>query len=367
MNELPALNFEQFIRSIVQHSQNQQQQRRQRLFNDKQPEQELFEEVDLFNMELAKDAERINNANLKCPVCFNIIKQTTRLLPCRHLFCSDCISSHRIANAAKCPMCRKEFHNTEVCSEIDNIIQTTLILKCPFGSIALEKTASTSPTCDYEGSIADVKQHLRKCLYAKSNCKGCHQSVLFADREAHKKICDFRVVTCVLCDQSYPSVQSAEHVKTQCPYQSENCPQCSKPVARIDKNEHLQKQCAMRTVQCMACKTSVPWQSLEKHQEDQQFLAPHVAFLLKRAQPPSTSSGFLVIDDMKLPSHIDTSGAMERRQRAIFAPRSPPRSRPQPQREPPPTPIKEEEEQQDDDDLPDLVEDPEENVMEQVD
>ena len=46
------------------------------------------------------------DAELKCPICWELLHQPHRLNPCLHLFCDPCLRRLARANIQTCPICR---------------------------------------------------------------------------------------------------------------------------------------------------------------------------------------------------------------------------------------------------------------------
>jgi hypothetical protein len=47
------------------------------------------------------------NAELRCPVCLNIIQKATCIIDCLHRFCFECIAS-AFSRKRQCPSCRQQ-------------------------------------------------------------------------------------------------------------------------------------------------------------------------------------------------------------------------------------------------------------------
>ena len=47
----------------------------------------------------------INFLNSPCTICFNLLKNPTRIIPCNHIFCKSCLKIWR-KTCNNCPLCR---------------------------------------------------------------------------------------------------------------------------------------------------------------------------------------------------------------------------------------------------------------------
>ena len=62
--------------------------------------------------------------------------------------------------------------------------------------------------CDWEGKFRELIEHLRKCDYSLTQCKGCHKSLRYHEVELHKFECPQAGKKCPLtaigCQSSTP-------------------------------------------------------------------------------------------------------------------------------------------------------------------
>ena len=72
--------------------------------------------------------------------------------------------------------------------------------------------------CDWEGKFGELIEHLRKCDYSLTQCKGCHKSLRYHEVESHKFECP--------------------QAGKKCPLTAIGC-QSSTPMSTEELNEHL--------------------------------------------------------------------------------------------------------------------------------
>ena len=106
---------------------------------------------------------------LTCTICQSIFERPKEL-PCKHLFCEDCIFLWtRRSKPASCPICRAIFSTLEVAKPASLImgILDTLIWRCEYQG------------CNITTSYSNIRGHKTQCPFRIVHCPypGCNRRV----------------------------------------------------------------------------------------------------------------------------------------------------------------------------------------------
>ncbi len=122
----------------------------------------------------------------ECGICLKALKETT-MLPCKHLFCKECIGRWIVSGKLSCPYCRQLFngHSDFVTVTPDPIQE--LLVYCSFAEckwngplkkknehhrLEHENNDIECQFCKFNGSLITYKTHL--CKEYAGICAVCH-------------------------------------------------------------------------------------------------------------------------------------------------------------------------------------------------
>lgn len=130
---------------------------------------------------------------LLCGICMNVLDKPKET-PCRHVFCEVCITT-ALGAQPRCPMCRttcKVEDLQAVLPLVQNLLNK-LPMRCKY-----YREGKQGISCTETIKKEFYFSHMRKCDYSYINCsnKGCKLLLLRKDKEAHKKTCYHRKISC---------------------------------------------------------------------------------------------------------------------------------------------------------------------------
>ncbi|EDO34728.1 predicted protein, partial [Nematostella vectensis] len=126
---------------------------------------------------------------LVCCICTGVLEDPVES-PCRHVFCSECISKW-LQNNSNCPTCRSQVRAKNlkpVLPLVRNII-SKLKIHCDF------KTQG----CKAIVSLESLRRHATICVMAPVTCTyaNCGKVVPKKDLDKHRRICPLRTTVCI--------------------------------------------------------------------------------------------------------------------------------------------------------------------------
>ena len=116
------------------------------------------------------DVEAITE-ELKCPICFNILKDPVMELPNQHIMCNKCLlefnktlnKNYENNEENICPFCKKE---------ITQLIKPRIIITL-LNSVEMKcKSEYQNEKCDWKGKAIDYYEHLKNCEIHKKEREG---------------------------------------------------------------------------------------------------------------------------------------------------------------------------------------------------
>ena len=125
---------------------------------------------------------------LLCCICTGVLEDPVES-PCRHVFCSECISTW-LNTRASCPTCRKKMVASELKPAlplVKNII-AKLQIRCDFVELGCKEIVD----------LELFKTHCNSCQFAPVFCEneGCGLNFQRKDKSFHESVCAFRRVIC---------------------------------------------------------------------------------------------------------------------------------------------------------------------------
>lgn len=177
-------------------------------------------------------------ADLKCPICLNLIWNIVEINECGHTFCEFCIDESIRLDGNFCPVCRK--------SPITRRPNKTLIkflnkiqIKC------MNKQCSATP--DY----TDYLSHLEKCPFKLYHCtnEGCNYTDILSHIKNHVNYCRYRIIKCIYCKQNVKQYMLEEHEKKE----NNELIECEKCKQTMTKGEYYKKHFSEKNdnLQCL--------------------------------------------------------------------------------------------------------------------
>lgn len=136
------------------------------------------------------DLERFLDVNpeLICSICAGVLEDPVES-PCRHVFCSACISRW-LDTKKSCPNCRKKVRANELrpaLPMIKNIINK-LKIRCDFAPNGCTETVE----------LEQLGSHNSSCLFAPMTCEneGCEITFPRRSKAEHEAECPKRLIRC---------------------------------------------------------------------------------------------------------------------------------------------------------------------------
>ena len=125
---------------------------------------------------------------IKCPICYQLLRNPFECTQCEGLFCDECISSY--IKSKKCPNNCQNFE----------IIKAKLNIKKLLNVVELK--CKNHPDCNYIGKYWDMFEHEGKCEFQKLKCPNnpCIYNGKFSDLKKHiLENCDYSHFECGFC------------------------------------------------------------------------------------------------------------------------------------------------------------------------
>eukprot|EP00736_Rhodelphis_marinus_P003734 Rmarinus@m.23555 len=206
---------------------------------------------------------------IECPICA-CLRTSWRILPCTHVFCSDCVGQ---LPRNECPMCKVRYNRDEVRPNFHlNSLTSSLLVYCD--------VVGRENGCPWEGRFDCRHRHIEECDYRPVPCEhhadGCSESPLRKDTDEHLLECGFHMIACphqgLGCQVERLRKDMASHAAS-CTFRSmgcafEGCTRRFEARAEAEKAEH-ELQCDYRPVRCGTCGQSIPARMLLQHLSDE--------------------------------------------------------------------------------------------------
>lgn len=204
----------------------------------------------------------MDSSNFVCCICSNIPDTVVESSCCHSLYCWECVVQKA---GTPCPACKKPL-NPEGCNE--NIALQKLIEKIPI-KCKFEKCNVTVP-------LSALRAHTSECGYAPTMCPNSDLCGLLQKRDLsdHEVVCEYRKVSCHVCEEVLPLNRLQRHLDEDCPNLLIVCPNnCdSLPIPRSEMTHHLVEHCPSSYVSCPfaihGCKDYFLRSQLDTHLRD---------------------------------------------------------------------------------------------------
>ena len=143
-------------------------------------------------------------ADLKCPICLNLIWKIVELNECGHTFCEFCIDKSIRLIGNFCPICKK--------TPITKRPNKTLIR-----FLNKIKIKCTNKQCSETPDYSDYLSHLEKCPFKLYHCtnEGCNYTDILSNIKNHVNNCRYRIIKCIYCSKNIKQYMLEEHEKKE--------------------------------------------------------------------------------------------------------------------------------------------------------
>ena len=246
----------------------------------------------------SEDLKFIDQNNLVCSICQNVIRGTVACTPCLHRFCDTCIfhhitSSHQNHQLPKCPNCKSPIHAKEEIFFHEALTKRLddCMVSCLYYNPIAEQHQGLS--CNERVPRAQYLSHVENCLFKPIQCPHCQRYMCSKYESSHVQECEKRLIVCESCGEQVPWVFLSHHSKNQClnqiiscpnqgcttmfprsqslphraicPYRVISCPfKCGANYSSIHQDSHAM-DCSKRMVLCPHCSMSIPYDECPAH------------------------------------------------------------------------------------------------------
>lgn len=242
--------------------------------------------------------------HLKCPICFNIMKDPVQCPTQGHTFCRYCVSTHLVRNET-CPTCQEPLKVEKL---IPNRVIRSMIEDAEVRCFTYEAYAASEDdeiktvtkrkelvanTCDWIGKLNDAERHYNdECQFAKIVCPhtGCDNIFQRSSLPEHIKTCLHRLIPCGWCNIRKKFDSFDAHLLTchkrplPCP---NDCLDVNGAVLCFDSSEigPHRSICSMESIACkfgsVGCKVELVRKDMPLHEVD---AGAHIGCLLEALQ-----------------------------------------------------------------------------------
>jgi hypothetical protein len=267
-------------------------------------------EINLNNIDIEEIL--LNSNEVKgCSICrVKVYAKCIKTFICSangHEFCENCYHSN--PNRKICAICREngmiELPKRQL-KELFDLHQNKAYVCCPVNKKSvsdgealvvsiLQRGEITSfsvnvsekdKQCSWEGNFKDLEKHLESCQHLLVPCPYCYkeeyslsnnkQFSLFHKKEEldnHLKLCEFRPVSCHLCDTFFPFSRIGEHTM-RCPNRVMGCIfDCGEKLPLCEHDKHCFENCPNYSVTCpwkskLGCSFSCKRRDMKSHLRD---------------------------------------------------------------------------------------------------
>jgi hypothetical protein len=242
--------------------------------------------------------------HLKCPICFNIMKDPVQCPTQGHTFCRYCVSIHLDRNET-CPTCQEPLKIEKL---IPNRVIRSMIEDAEVRCFTYEASGASeddevktvkkrkgvvAESCDWVGKLNDAERHYNdECRFAKIICPhtGCDNIFQRNSLPAHIETCLHRLILCQWCNIRKKIDLLDAHLLTchkrpvPCP---NSCLDVNGAVLCFDSSEIGQHRsvCSMESIACkfgsVGCKVELMRKDMPLHEVD---AGAHIGCLLEALQ-----------------------------------------------------------------------------------
>ncbi len=159
-----------------------------------------------------------------CNICYQRFSSPHQLIPCGHVFCSNCIHQWMMASGTTCPTCRA-------------------IIEYCFPDMRIQRELSNT---------------IVKCLY-------CPENIAYGQLSKH--FCEKKEIACTYCSQSVQYKNMSIHLE-ECPDVVVQCKECGLNFERKFMESHINKYCGNKALTtCALCGETVSITVFQRHYE----------------------------------------------------------------------------------------------------
>ena len=201
------------------------------------------------------DIKFIEDNNLICSICQNVIRATVAVTPCLHYFCDWCIfkhidSSDQQGQVSRCPNCKTEISHDSIFfhEPLTKKLDACMII-CSHHNPEAEKL--NLETCQKQVPRKLYTSHVENCLYRPIECPDCKKSFYNKDESLHALECSERKIKCEKCSVIILYKNLHAHIEKECSHTNIKCMYdgCNFCTKRRDMITHYQT-CEFRMVMC---------------------------------------------------------------------------------------------------------------------
>lgn len=134
--------------------------------------------------------QEIIEANLKCPICLNIVQNPWETSCCGHLFCERCMKN---IQGGHCPLCRDskfKFRKNTFAAKLLDELDT----KCPYG-------------CEKKIKFSHIKLHKYECENSKFKCTIDNCKFEGTREDAHKHLIESHADLLAIISEKFSNVK----------------------------------------------------------------------------------------------------------------------------------------------------------------
>jgi len=225
--------------------------------------------------------------HLKCPICFNIMKDPVTCVSQGHTFCRYCVTRH-LDRIETCPTCREPLKKDKLIPSrlIRSLIEDAEVHCFSYQSsqdneIQAKKRngGEVAESCDWIGKLNDAERHYNECQFVKVNCPhiGCDDSLLRNLLPEHIESCLHRLIPCQWCNVRNKIDQLDAH-SLECGKRPVPCPNSCMDMNGViqyfdpSKLAHHRSLCSLESINCKfsvaGCKTKQMRKDMPIHEND---------------------------------------------------------------------------------------------------
>jgi len=234
--------------------------------------------------------------HLKCPICFNIMKDPVTCRTQGHTFCRHCVTMHLDQNET-CPTCREPLKKKNLIPSrlVRSLIEDKEVHCFSHKLISSGRKkikGKRDDSCDWSGKLSLAEGHYNECQFAEVTCPhiGCDDIFLRSYLLGHIESCLHRLVTCQWCNIRKKIDLLDEHLLVcrkrpiPCP---NSCLDVNGVVLCFNSSEIKQHRiiCSMESICCrfvgVGCETKLTRKDMPLHENDG---GAHIGCLLDALQ-----------------------------------------------------------------------------------
>ena len=205
--------------------------------------------------------------DMKCSVCLSVLRDPHLTSCCGNHFCQSCITRIK-SDGNSCPLCQERYFTTMLNKSVSRKIKD-LTICCP----------NKSQGCEWTGALRHIESHLDQengCEYVVVKCSQCNESfarIALANHQKHN--CPYRPYACDYCGYKDTMKALSENHWPVCDEYPISCPnECkTEPLKRKYLNTHVKENCPLQRVSCeflfAGCEAEIVRQDLSVHMIEQ--------------------------------------------------------------------------------------------------